>query len=68
MTSLLKYAAIFIIFLGLGYFFQDELNNSKGQDKLIPANVAFTLELEDERTDILSSGYTKEVIGSKRLY
>ena len=64
-NSLLKYAAIFILFLGLGYFFQDGLNISRGQDKLIPANDAITLELEDGTIEILSNGSTKEVIGAE---
>ena len=64
-NSLLKYAAILIVFLGLGYFFQNEIKISQGQNKLIPANDAITLELEDGTIEILSNGSTKEVMGAE---
>ena len=65
MNSVIKYAAVFVLFLGLGYIFQNELNINRGQDKIIPANDAITLELEDGTLEILSTGSIKEVKGAE---
>lgn len=63
--SLLKYAAIAILFLGLGYFYNQGLFKAGETELLFPKEESITLELENGTIEILDPTGTKEVRDSK---
>ncbi|UJH67052.1 FecR family protein [Allomuricauda sp. SCSIO 65647] len=59
--SFLKYAAIALIFLGLGYFFRNDLFHEEDHELLVPEEQSITLELENGSIQIINPSDTKEV-------
>ena len=59
--SVLKYAALFILFLGGGYFFQTFLSTNKQSGIILPEKEAITLQLEDGTTKIISEKGTHQI-------
>ncbi len=79
LISKLKYAAIAIVFLGLGYLYKEEFASKKIQDKILEKEGLITLELENGNIQILSENGDKKIVdtygnvvgekqGSKLIY
>ncbi len=63
-TSLFwRYAAIALVFLGLGYFFRNDLFYENDNKLLVPDEQSITLELENGSIQIINPSDTKEVWG-----
>ncbi|GAA3620513.1 FecR family protein [Flavivirga jejuensis] len=66
LNTVFKYAALFIIFLGLGYAYQqDYFRNKIEQPKLNIPNEAITLQLDNGEIKILNEEKTSEVKDEK---
>ncbi|MEA1785736.1 FecR domain-containing protein [Arenibacter sp. GZD96] len=61
----LKYAAVVITFLGIGYFFQDRIFIPEGEEELIPKQDEITLYLEDGGVQFISKDDTRTIRNSK---
>ncbi len=61
----LKYAAVAILFLGIGYIFQDRIFIPVGEDELIPKQDEVTLYLEDGGMEIISKNGKTSVFDAK---
>lgn len=57
----LKYAAIAILFLGLGYFYKMDMFQGKGNELLVPEEQSITLELENGTIEIIDPSGAREV-------
>lgn len=53
-NSVLKYAAIGILFLGVGYIFQLSFNEKSENNKIVPTEGMVTLQLEDGSIEVFS--------------
>ncbi len=62
MQPILKYAAVLVLVLGIGYFFSEYLFvTDQGNGKIVPKDDAIVLELEDGKTEILNPLVSKVV-------
>ncbi|MEO1011886.1 MAG: FecR domain-containing protein [Bacteroidota bacterium] len=59
--SFLKYAAIALLFLALGYFYKQGMFQGKENELLVPEEQSITLELEDGSIEIIDPKGTKKV-------
>ncbi|MEL7271375.1 MAG: FecR domain-containing protein [Bacteroidota bacterium] len=59
--KVLKYAAVILFFLGIGYFYKDDFFNRQGQDLVFPSENDITLELENGSMKIISEDGTTEI-------
>ena len=57
----LKYAAVIILFFGLGYFYQTSRLNTGNSEELIPKEEAVTLEREDGMVEVINMQSNREV-------
>ncbi|NJB70913.1 hypothetical protein GGR42_001375 [Saonia flava] len=63
-NSFLKYAAIAILFIGVGYIFQQNFNR---KDKVVPTEGMVTLQLENGSVEVLPE-YIEESTGNLKEY
>tara|TARA_R110002167_G_scaffold91462_1_gene246156 strand:+ start:1590 stop:2750 length:1161 start_codon:yes stop_codon:yes gene_type:complete len=61
----LKYAAVAILFLGLGFLWKSNVNENTPIRQIVPRVDAITLELEDGTLEIIHENGTKNVLNSK---
>lgn len=59
--TILKYAAIAILFLGLGYIYKNKIENIQRNHSFIQQKNAITLEMENGKTKIISEDETSEI-------
>jgi len=58
----LSYAAVVILFLGIGYFFQYEFSSNNRGKSYTPSEANITLELEGVGMKVISEGKTAEIV------
>jgi len=61
LPSIIKYAAVAILLLGVGYLFQQDFFDSNAEEVLIPVKEAITLELEDGTIEVINPEGSKKV-------
>ncbi|MBW8244849.1 DUF4974 domain-containing protein [Muricauda oceani] len=64
-TKYLKYAAVVVILLGSGYFFQRDFFSNKTENIAFPSEDVITLELENGNLEVLSEGGATEIINAQ---
>ncbi len=62
MRSVLKYSAVIIFILGLGYFFRNEISNLDTEVIVVPKDEAITLQLENGDIKVIKEDGTSEVL------
>ncbi len=61
----LQYAAAIVLFLGVGYYFQQEKSSNTGNEIALPADDTITLELENGGLEVLSEEGAMEIVNSE---
>ena len=62
MRSVLKYSAVIIFILGLGYFFRNEISNLDTEVIVVPKDEAITLQLENGDIKVIKEDGASEVL------
>jgi len=63
--SVLKYAAVAIVLIGVGYYFQHALFTNKVNDLVVPKVELITLELDNGNIQVISENGTSTVVDKK---
>ncbi len=63
--SILKYAAVAVVFLGIGYFFQASFLNNTVEPLITPSEEAITLQLENGDVQIISPDGQTQLVDAK---
>jgi len=62
LRTLVKYAALAILFLSVGYYFQKDVSVEIAGDRIVPKVEAITLELENGHVQVISEDGTSTVV------
>ncbi len=71
LKAIFKYAAILVLFLGIGYLVKQNIFNSNNEELLIPNYETITLQLENGDTQIISevgNAMITDSLGNKIMY
>lgn len=63
--NILKYAAVLLIIVGAGYFYQEYSFNSDLPTRVIPKEGSITLELENGMIEVINTQSSKEITDSQ---